>query len=76
MLVVRNTRGQFSSLCACAAENTRDRNVLVNRPRRRLADIHQLQDSGGMPAAHRLPGKGYDRDIVNQALQLSNTTSH
>ncbi len=74
MRVAGDRCGQFSSFCGCAAEKARNGNVLVDRPRHRLADIHHIQDSGRVPATHHLASQSNDRKIVNQALQDRVTT--
>jgi hypothetical protein len=69
MLSLCNPRRQFIPFRFVAAEQTRKCNVLVNRSRRGLADIHHIQDGGGVPAAHHLSVQGHDRNVVDQAFQ-------
>src|SRR6202048_5338531 len=66
MFAARNPLGQFGSFCPVAAEQTCDRNVFIDRPRRRLAHLHHLQNRGGMAAAHRLSGEGDDRRVMKE----------
>ena len=52
-----------------ATERRGNRDVLVNGSRDGLADLHHVQDRGGVPAAHQLALEGHDRKIVSEAFQ-------